>query len=773
MLKALFLDVLQRYISEYVKADTRSLRLALEGGFLELRDLEVRREAFDNLGLPFQVKAGYVGLLRVQLPWLAAWRAGGAESIAVHIESAYLLVAPRWDGRGLSLPAQPSGPEARRDKQRGLAAAEQLLRSAGAGGGGARQLVEALSSNALLARLLTGLLDAVHVTLRNVHVRVEDEGALTGTALSMGLMLAEAELRPGGFADEEDLDAGSSDSDAGGEAEAGKGAAADKAASADEPLPPGVEQLRKALRLRSLRFYLDPGGRQIPVEFLDALGTGADGVADARLCFEQLLQPPAEAVALRPFSASAVLEVRLRKPSSGAQQQAADERASRGSVGSQPGGSGGGAAGGSAGEQGAPPAARGTPEHPAVDVRLECTASGVDVSLSEAQWRCVLRLLQFGTNVRRWLAFWRRRPAEGWPTDGSSARAWWRYACTCVAEEEAKRVCRFRIRWEEIAARRALRQRYVKLWRSNFRSRAQSEELLCIEDTLRVQEILLFRSWPEATGAAAGAAGGLAALWNKVAGGGSSGVGGGGGRDKEATGGISPGQPLQPPPTPPPTPPTLPTLTPGSTGSTSQSGPGRLGALLASPFRSTPTQPAVHLGGSAWQEARAGTPGDYAPSFLSPGALSVLRLPESALREGTRSTGEGAARSAGEGAARSGGESSREGEADSELAQALGAAADAAAALAAATEGKGDAAAAAAVVARASVRLSAVRVTLLQEKEGEGREGGSEGEALLAICVHGAAATLSARGTTVEMLVAVSAVEVRTFIIILKNKKNA
>lgn len=484
MFKALFLDALQRYIGEYVKTDDRSLRVALEGGHLELRDLEVRREAFDRFGLPFAVKAGYIGLLRVELPRLAVWRSAGAASdevITVDIESAYLLVAPRSDGRGLSLPQPRTGAEARREKQRAIAAAEQLLRSSGAGSG-PRYFASAIAGSSFYTRLLTQVIDMVRVSVRNVHVRCEDEGALTGSRLNMGLILAEADFRPSPRVPDADATAATDRpavSAGGAAAASGEGAGASgqpppppppRTPSATPSTPaaagsaaPVVQRLLKSVRLRALLLYLEPHGRQIPVEFLDVLGRGADGSAEMRTWFEQQLLPPAHAVTLRPLSASADLELCVRRAAAaaaGAGTPAAGRRAAAAAAAPMP----------------PPPAAP-----PPLEVRLEMAVERVEVRLSSAQFHAVLRLLELGTNLRRWVGHWAHRPGCGWPRDGRSAREWWRYACRCVQQEERRRLRRFRVHWPALAARRALRQRYVRLVRSSFKSRAQAEEQLQCE----------------------------------------------------------------------------------------------------------------------------------------------------------------------------------------------------------------------------------------------------------------------------------------------------
>ena len=72
MLKNKLYEYLQEYIKEYLFGfDKSRLEVALLSGSINLKDVNFKPEklnmAFESLDLPFQVKAGMIGNLRIQV----------------------------------------------------------------------------------------------------------------------------------------------------------------------------------------------------------------------------------------------------------------------------------------------------------------------------------------------------------------------------------------------------------------------------------------------------------------------------------------------------------------------------------------------------------------------------------------------------------------------------------------------------------------------------------------------------------------------------------
>lgn len=102
MLESVLADVLTRVLGQYLKGiDHKSVRFGAWSGLVELRGVALRPEAlavlFETLGmdLPVTVKAGFIGLLRLQVPWKSI----GTTPVQIHMEDVTIIACPvRGDG---------------------------------------------------------------------------------------------------------------------------------------------------------------------------------------------------------------------------------------------------------------------------------------------------------------------------------------------------------------------------------------------------------------------------------------------------------------------------------------------------------------------------------------------------------------------------------------------------------------------------------------------------------------------------------------------------
>ena len=166
-LKGMLVEKLQTAFGDYVEGITaNNLKMQVMAGLIEQRDLRLRPEALDGLALPITVKAGYLGLFSVKVPWAHL----SSEAVIVTIENLYLLAVPNHANADA---AAEGGDEARLEllkaalvKRLKRVAERELLRQAvdegdeGGGGGMAERLGRTVLNN-------------LQVTIRNVHARFE------------------------------------------------------------------------------------------------------------------------------------------------------------------------------------------------------------------------------------------------------------------------------------------------------------------------------------------------------------------------------------------------------------------------------------------------------------------------------------------------------------------------------------------------------------------------------------------------------------------------
>eukprot|EP00962_Isochrysis_galbana_P041737 scaffold15396_cov140-Isochrysis_galbana.AAC.1 len=159
--------LLDRLVGPYARLGKR--KLDLTGGSLLLKNVELRHDVLDGLGLPVAVRGGEVGELEITVPWTKL----RTDSVVVRIHQLSLLLAPvceaEWDE-----PAERK--RAAAAKERELAALQ--ARSAGsgtpAGLASSSSADERASKAGWVERLMQRVLDNLQVVVTSAMVRFED-----------------------------------------------------------------------------------------------------------------------------------------------------------------------------------------------------------------------------------------------------------------------------------------------------------------------------------------------------------------------------------------------------------------------------------------------------------------------------------------------------------------------------------------------------------------------------------------------------------------------
>ncbi|KAK0611747.1 hypothetical protein B0T14DRAFT_438947 [Immersiella caudata] len=181
MLEGLVAGLLNRFLGMYVKNfDPTQLKVGIWGGDVKLRDLELRREALDQLKLPINVIEGHLGQLTLTIPWS---NLRGAP-VKIYIEDVYLLASPKEE-------AEYNEEEEERRKQRikmeKLDSAELLKERSQEG----LSAEEQKRTQSFTESLVTKIVDNLQVTVKNIHVRYEDAISAPGHPFALGITLEE------------------------------------------------------------------------------------------------------------------------------------------------------------------------------------------------------------------------------------------------------------------------------------------------------------------------------------------------------------------------------------------------------------------------------------------------------------------------------------------------------------------------------------------------------------------------------------------------------
>lgn len=179
MLESLVANLLNRFLGMYVKNfDAKQLNVGIWSGDVKLRDMELRKEALDQLHLPLNVVEGHLGQLTMQIPWSNL----RGKPVKIDIEDVFLLAAPREDAD-----YDPEEEERRQHavKMEKLDSAEMLKERSSEG----QTPEEQRKNQSFTQSLVTAIVDNVQVTVKNIHVRYEDSISDPGHPFAAGITL--------------------------------------------------------------------------------------------------------------------------------------------------------------------------------------------------------------------------------------------------------------------------------------------------------------------------------------------------------------------------------------------------------------------------------------------------------------------------------------------------------------------------------------------------------------------------------------------------------
>ncbi|KAL1985887.1 hypothetical protein VTN96DRAFT_7265 [Rasamsonia emersonii] len=181
MLEGVVANLLNRFLGMYVKNfDAKQLNIGIWSGDVKLHNLELRREALDQLRLPLNVVGGHLGQLTLSIPWSNL----RGKPVRVDIEDVFLLAAPRED-----VDYDPEEEEKRTHaiKMEKLESAE-LLRERNTEG---MSQEEQRRNQSFTQSFITAIVDNLQISIKNVHFRYEDSIASPGHPFAVGVTLKE------------------------------------------------------------------------------------------------------------------------------------------------------------------------------------------------------------------------------------------------------------------------------------------------------------------------------------------------------------------------------------------------------------------------------------------------------------------------------------------------------------------------------------------------------------------------------------------------------
>jgi vacuolar protein sorting-associated protein 13A/C len=174
MFEGIVANILNKHLGKYVQnLDTENLKVGIIDGCVELTDLQLKSEALFELGLPIEVKAGYIGKISLTIPWTSLY----SLPVKVNVEDVYVLAGPITDRKY----------DARKEKALTLAIKHNKLAEL------ERTKVDdddpTPEDKSFLEKLTATIVNNIQITVSRIHIRYEDKVTMPGQPFACGIML--------------------------------------------------------------------------------------------------------------------------------------------------------------------------------------------------------------------------------------------------------------------------------------------------------------------------------------------------------------------------------------------------------------------------------------------------------------------------------------------------------------------------------------------------------------------------------------------------------
>lgn len=185
MFEGIVSELLNRVLGTYIEnLDGSKLKLSIWGGDVELRELEVKQSALDELNLPVRPVFGHIGRLTLKIPWANLYK----DQWMVVVERVLVIAVPNTS---IQYDAEREENLQHESKMAALQRTEDAklkLRQKEKGN-------QSKSQDSFQEKLFAQVIRNIQVTIRDIHIRYEDSVSCVGSAFAAGVTLHDLSMK--------------------------------------------------------------------------------------------------------------------------------------------------------------------------------------------------------------------------------------------------------------------------------------------------------------------------------------------------------------------------------------------------------------------------------------------------------------------------------------------------------------------------------------------------------------------------------------------------
>ncbi|EAZ62765.2 vacuolar sorting [Scheffersomyces stipitis CBS 6054] len=181
MFESLVANLVNRFLGSYIENfDAKQLNIGIWSGDVKLKNLKLKKESLDKFKLPVDVKFGHLGELTLQIPWSNL----KSKPVRVIIEDVYLLASPKIIKDFDIEEDNRRELELKKQRLENLEAIQSVTSQAQDG-------IDTAQNETFTESLITKIVDNLQVTIKNIHIRYEDDSVLAESPYALGISLNE------------------------------------------------------------------------------------------------------------------------------------------------------------------------------------------------------------------------------------------------------------------------------------------------------------------------------------------------------------------------------------------------------------------------------------------------------------------------------------------------------------------------------------------------------------------------------------------------------
>ncbi|XP_054926779.1 intermembrane lipid transfer protein Vps13 isoform X4 [Dermacentor andersoni] len=176
--ESVVVELVNYVLGDYIEnLDTSQLKLGIWGGDINLKDLDIKQSAIDDLDLPFRVAYGHIEKLTLKIPWQSLYSA----TYSAMVEGIYMVIVPK---SGVKYDAAKEQKLQREAKQRELARIELVKQQEAE-----KDKPKEEKQDTFVEKLAAQIIKNLQVRIRNIHIRYEDNFTIPEHPFSFGITL--------------------------------------------------------------------------------------------------------------------------------------------------------------------------------------------------------------------------------------------------------------------------------------------------------------------------------------------------------------------------------------------------------------------------------------------------------------------------------------------------------------------------------------------------------------------------------------------------------